>query len=216
MSGNHSQEVLYFLRCFFLAQEKNKWWGCWECSFQNCGHKNIAINDNGGQYTNLKSHLKANSCLGEQGLSNALEELKRGTTQTTINFQFSTLSTCDKELHGWISFIVHKNLAVSAVDDKMWRENFSFAKHNVSSKTIRQTIVSFVEIVEEKLPGCLADKFGLLMDGWTKWSVHCFSLLAVWTDTYNALQLALLSMAPMQGDGERAAGGGSRALSTNI
>eukprot|EP00171_Calliarthron_tuberculosum_P005814 IDg5814t1 len=168
----------------------------------------------GKGFTNGYSHLK--SCLAGGDEAHLIELFHHAVrssmnTGTLSGFRVtiaSRLNAREKAMYSWLRLLILKNLPLSAVDDKEFRD---FCKHDsvFCLKTIKATKLKLVEIVEEKIRDEMKKTKGAIMyDGWTDNGVHYVGIYVVYNrsfevygdgvlETETELAITLLSVSPM-------------------
>ena len=173
-----------------------RWTGHYLCKNPHCRDPEVACDVNAT--TTLVAHCKTKKCMGARQFLEIIEQLKKGTTQTSIKDHFQKFSQRDKDICSWIEVIVAKNMPLSVVEDAFWRKKLHCGQTIVSIKTIRQIIACLTVVVQGKIATLLGDRWALILDGWSKRRKHYLALFAVQTDEKGVLQTPLLSMSPLK------------------
>jgi hypothetical protein len=144
-----------------LGSEQPQLWKCRKCQ---CNKRKS------GGWTNLTNHTK--SCVG----SNYKEIFNEKNSSGAFATFLPTVSKKEKEMFGWIQFIVLGNHSLAVVDNEITRDVVRFEK--ITSKLLRKTILSLKEEVKRDLRKMLPDKFVLVFDGWSEGTDHYIAVNA--------------------------------------
>jgi hypothetical protein len=122
---------------------------------------------------------------------------------------YSILSQSDKDIFAWVNLCVMKNLPLSSVADKDFRD-FSKATTHFSIKTLRNVILGMTVLVEKVLAEemAVAGNESIVHDAWSKFGEHFFALFATYKATRTVVVdgvmtektgpiISLLSVAPL-------------------
>ncbi|GFH44601.1 hypothetical protein CTEN210_01075 [Chaetoceros tenuissimus] len=158
-------------------------------------------------WSNPYSHLT--TCYGgENALYDIVSNLQNNTGNRS-DFDLSALTQTEKDLCGWLEFLMEKNHPISAVEDKAYRK-FSKYQTHFSEARVKKTLGCLNERIEKKISAEMkeAGRGALMYDEWTKNGYHYVGLYAVYMRLVKAVvegkeiqelvpEIVLLSVAPM-------------------
>lgn len=145
--------------------------GCYKCK---CGSTRKRKKTAG--YTNLMSHLKEKHPDWEQVYADFKKDNpgKKKAAPGQIFFVNPKVI----QLHSWLTWIINRNLPLSAVETKEFRDYSSL--DSIGVKTIAKYLRLVDLEIEKTLKNELPQRFGLLIDGWTEETTHYYGLFAAY------------------------------------
>lgn len=147
--------------------------GCYRCK---CGSTRKRKKTAG--WTNLMSHLKEKHPDWEQVYADFKKDNpgKRKPAPGQIFFVNPKVI----QLHSWLTWIINRNLPLSAVETKEFRDYSSLDPIGVDTLTKYLRLVDLE--IENALKNELPQRFGLLIDGWSEGTTHYYGLFAAYTE----------------------------------
>lgn len=140
-------------------------------------------------FTNLRNHLR--SCVGPDFEETYLKNL-RDAGGCMDNFCFN--SKRDNDVFKIIQWVIMRNQPLTEVDDPLTRDLFHVS--HISSKTLRNYILSLVPVVEENVRRELPNKFCLMIDGWSDNHVHYVAIFCTYIKDGNYCE-TLIACSPL-------------------
>ena len=127
-------------------------------------------------YTNLMSHLKEKHPDWEQ----VYAEFKKDNPgkKKAAPGQLFFVNPKVIQLHSWLTWIINRNLPLSIVETKEFREYSCLDPIGVKTLTKYLRLVDLE--IEESLKNELPHRFGLLIDGWTEGTTHYYGIFAAY------------------------------------
>jgi hypothetical protein len=127
-------------------------------------------------YTNLMSHLKEKHPDWEQ----VYAEFKKSNPgkKKAAPGQIFFVNPKVIQLHSWLTWIVNRNLPLSVVETKEFRDYSCLDSIGVDTLTKYLRLVDME--IEKNLKDELPQRFGLLIDGWTEGTTHYYGLFAAY------------------------------------
>lgn len=99
-----------------------------------------------------------------------------------------------KNMHDWIELVVMKNLALSLVDDALFRKAMSYDP--ICSNTLKKYMYLLCLKMEVRMRERLPAKFGIIFDRWSEGSDHYIVLFACYNEN-GQLKTYLLAFQPI-------------------
>ena len=130
-------------------------------------------------------------------------------TSVTETFKVAQPTSVQKDLDGWVRFLIEKNLPLSCVEDKGYRNQSRF-RTKFTAKRCSTTIHKIVKEVKGKIAKEMreAGRGSILYDAWTECSLHFVAIFACYIRKIKGMkdgvpitteksEIKLLSVAPM-------------------
>ena len=103
-----------------------------------------------------------------------------------------------KNIWGWIKFIVGKGVAFNWCEDEVVQD---FSKlQPISVDTLQKYMGLLTEEIEKEIQEILPEQFGLLLDGWTEGREHFVAIFACFPQEMKCRTLLLAFAPPLQED----------------
>ena len=172
-----------------------KWQGSWVCKNKSCRGE-VKLQQGSG-FTNLVNHVITKKCLGRDGFNRFCTQIRQSTDETALPDNYQSYTEKDDSVFIWLQCIIDKSLPFSMVQDKFWRKHLAVGE-TISLNTVRQYIDNLVTVVRGRIKQRLPNKFGLILDGWSKFNSHYIAIFATYMTAKGELETPLLSMRPLQ------------------
>ena len=159
--------------------------GTWKCK---CGKVLVQKKNTG--WSNLLNHVKRQH---PEESANAVNN-----TPSVINaFAVDETSRKGRNIYGWIRIICDGMRPFSFVEDTTIREYIRL--ESISENTLRKYMGILTKEVEKKISHILPEKIALVIDGWTKASVHFVGVFATYPDLgkVGGYESVMLAFSPM-------------------
>lgn len=159
------------------------YWECKYCTFRPelPFNQNFYKNQNG--WTNLANHVKH--------MHKDYEKLMKQNQNSQFVIPPEVIS-----MHGWIEWIVKKNLPFSFIQDELTRKNVNETLMPTCTNTLQKYMGLLTVEVEKELRDTLPVNFGIIFDGWSEGSDHYVAIFACYHDGEKTLY-PLLAFQPI-------------------
>ena len=112
----------------------------------------------------------------------------------TKNTLAQVISAKRQPIFNWLEWLIKDNLEFTFVDSKLTQKNTKLTK--ICRQTPVKCLDKTVEIVDQEITRVLTESFKILIDGWTRDSVHYFALFACYHEGSSCITV-LLAIAPV-------------------